>query len=70
MTEENLNEILTDWFNEARLVALTKCITREDEVLAKKQCDDYLNNVNRDITNMLPLAIYYIIIKLSTVIIS
>lgn len=66
MNEDNLNEILNDWLNEARLVELTKCITREDEVLAKKQCDAYLNNLNRDITNMLPLAIYYIIISLDS----
>ena len=45
-------------------VPVTLNISKSDEEQSKKECDEYIKNTNKNINDMKPLSIYYIISKL------
>lgn len=47
-------------------IPLTLNISKEIEEQAKKECNEYMKNRNKDVYDMLPLSVYYILRKLSS----
>lgn len=61
LTEEQ-TRLLLETVKKAK--PLTLDITKEQEEKALKECDEYIENGNKKVNDMIPLSVYYIISKL------
>lgn len=62
ITDEQM-ALLLDELKDAKFVAHP--ISKEDKEKASKECSDYFENSNKNINDMMPLSIYYIISQLT-----
>ena len=64
LTQEEVLELIKSI--EENAIPLSVRFNSQEEVKSLRQCDEYLNGINCNINDMSPLAVYYIISKLSS----
>ena len=63
LTDEQMKDLLEQL--KKNFIPLSLNISKENEEKALKECDEYIKTGNKNINDMTPLAVYYIISKLS-----
>ena len=62
LTDEQMKEIFD--LIKKNAIPVTLNVSKENEEKALKECDEYIETGNKNINDMTPLSIYYIISKL------